>query len=141
VDRQEFVATLAAVCQKTGWRIHAYCLMRNPFHMVVETPEPNLVEGMSWLLSTYTIRLNRRNRLSGHVFAWRYKALVVDHSGNDYFRTVCDYVHLATFRASERAVQGIIFVAELGTPPGARRNSEDQAPLFAQRTSTPGTHA
>ena len=99
VDRQEFVATRAAVCQKTGWRIHAYCLMRNHFHLVVETPEPNLVEGMSWLLSTYTIRLNRRHRLTGHVFGGRYKALVVDHSGNDYFRIVCDYVHLNPVRA------------------------------------------
>ena len=59
VDRKEFVATLASVCQKTGWRVHAYCLMHNHFHLVVETPEPNLVEGMSWLLSTCTLRLNR----------------------------------------------------------------------------------
>jgi putative transposase len=99
VDRHEFLATLAAVCQKTGWRVHAYCLMRNHFHLVVETPEPNLVEGMSWLLSTYTIRLNRRHRLTGHAFGGRYKALLVDHFGNNYFRTVCDYVHLNPVRA------------------------------------------
>ena len=54
---------------------------------------------MSRLLSTYTIRLNRRHRLSGHVFSGRYKALVVDHSGHDYLRTVCDYVHLNPVRA------------------------------------------
>ena len=46
-------------CQKTGWQVHAYCLMRNHFHLVAETPEPNLVEGMRWLLGTYTIRLNQ----------------------------------------------------------------------------------
>jgi putative transposase len=73
--------------------------MRNHFHLVIETPEPNLVEGMSWLLSTYTIRLNRRHRLSGHVFSGRYKALLVDHSSNNYLRTVCDYVHLNPVRA------------------------------------------
>jgi REP element-mobilizing transposase RayT len=99
VDRHEFLATLAAACQKTGWRIHAYCLMRNHFHLVVEAPEANLVTGMSWLLSTYTIRFNRRHKLFGHVFSGRYKALLVDGSGNGYFKTVCDYVHLNPVRA------------------------------------------
>lgn len=99
VDRHEFLATLAAACQKTSWRVHAYCLMRNHFHLVVETPEANLVEGMSWLLSTYTIRLNRRHKLTGHLFSGRYKALLVDATGSGYFKTVCDYVHLNPARA------------------------------------------
>jgi len=54
VDRQDFLKTLAEACQKTGWQVQAYCLMRNHFHLVVETPNANLVTGMSWLLSTYT---------------------------------------------------------------------------------------
>jgi putative transposase len=99
VDRQEFLKTLAEACQKTAWQAHAYCLMRNHFHLVLETPEANLVDGMSWLLSTYTIRLNRRHRISGHVFSGRYKSLLVDGSGNGYFKTVCDYVHLNPVRA------------------------------------------
>jgi REP element-mobilizing transposase RayT len=44
VDRQDFVKTLAEACQKTGWQTHAYCLMRNHFHLVLETPNPNLVQ-------------------------------------------------------------------------------------------------
>jgi REP element-mobilizing transposase RayT len=68
VDRQDFLKTLAEACQKTGWQVHAYCLMRNHFHLVVETPNANLVEGMRWLLSAYTIRLNHRHQLFGHVF-------------------------------------------------------------------------
>ena len=52
--------------------------MRNHFHLVVETPNGNLVAGMRWLLSTYTLRLNHRRKLFGHVFSGRYKALVVD---------------------------------------------------------------
>ncbi len=60
VDRQDFLKTLAETCQKTGFQVHAYCLMPNHFHLVVETPEANLVAGMAWLLSTYTIRLNQR---------------------------------------------------------------------------------
>src|SRR5688500_9875161 len=92
VDRQDFLKTLAEACQKTAWQVHAYCLMRNHFHLVIETPEGNLVEGMSWLLSTYTIRLNRRHKLSGHVFSGRYKAPALDGSGNGYskpFATMC----------------------------------------------------
>jgi hypothetical protein len=59
-------------------RFRAYGLMPNHFHRVVETPEANLVAGMAWLLSTYTIRLNARHKLSGHVFGGRYKALAVE---------------------------------------------------------------
>jgi REP element-mobilizing transposase RayT len=46
-DRQEFLATLEEACQKTTWQVHAFCLMSNHFHFVVETPAPNLVEGMT----------------------------------------------------------------------------------------------
>jgi len=49
-DRQGFLATLGEACTKTGWQVHAYCLMRNHFHLVIETPRPNLVSGMKWLL-------------------------------------------------------------------------------------------
>jgi REP element-mobilizing transposase RayT len=62
VDRQDFLKTLAEACQKTGFEVHAYCLMRNHFHLVVETPNANLVAGMRWLLSSYTIRLNHREK-------------------------------------------------------------------------------
>ena len=99
VDRQDFLKTLAEACQKTDWQIHAYCLMSNHFHLVLETPNANLVEGMHWLLSTYTIRLNRRHETPGHVFSGRYKALVVDGEGDGYLKTVCDYVHLNPVRA------------------------------------------
>jgi REP element-mobilizing transposase RayT len=49
VDRQDFVKTLAEACQKINWQVHAYCLMPNHYHLVLETPEPNLVAGMAWL--------------------------------------------------------------------------------------------
>lgn len=98
-DRGRFMATLGEACTKTGWQAHACCLLGNHFHLVVETPQPNLVAGMKWLLGTYTCRFNRRHRLSGHLFGGRYKALVVDGSGNGYLRLVCDYVHLNPVRA------------------------------------------
>jgi REP element-mobilizing transposase RayT len=98
-DRARFLETLAEACGKTGWQVHAYCLMPNHFHLVVETPQANLVAGMKWLLGTYTGRFNRRHHLSGHLFSGRYKALVVDGSGDGYLRTVGDYVHLNPVRA------------------------------------------
>src|ERR1044072_3597796 len=98
-DRELFLKTLGEACAKTGWLVHSYCLMGNHFHLVLETPQANLVAGMKWLLGTYTSRFNHKHRLSGHLFSGRYKALVVDGSGTGYLRTVCDYVHLNPVRA------------------------------------------
>ncbi len=99
VDRERFLAVLGEACGKTQWQIHAYCLMRNHFHLVVETPQANLVAGMKWFLGVYTKRFNIRHKLCGHLFAGRYKALLVDGSGDGYLQTVCDYVHLNPVRA------------------------------------------
>ncbi len=99
LDRKSFLQTLGAACKKTGWQVHAYCLMSNHFHLVVETPRANLVAGMKWLLGTYTMRFNRRHKLCGHLFAGRYKSLLVDGAMPGYLRTVCDYVHLNPVRA------------------------------------------
>ena len=90
LDRRRFLETLAEACAKTDWQVHAYCLMPNHFHLVVETPEANLVAGMKWFLGTYTSRFNRRHKLFGHLFSGRYKALVVDAASPGYFRTVCE---------------------------------------------------
>ena len=98
-DRELFLATLGECCGKTDWQVHAWCLMPNHFHLVLETPRANLVAGMKWFLGTYTARFNRRHKLFGHLFSGRYKALAVDGSGNGYLKTVCDYVHLNPARA------------------------------------------
>ena len=65
-DRQRFLETLTEACEKTGWQVHAFCLMSNHFHLVVETPQPNLVAGMKWFLGAYTSRYNRRHKEFGH---------------------------------------------------------------------------
>jgi hypothetical protein len=82
-----------------GWHVLAYCLMPNHFHLVVETPQGQLVAGMKWFLGVYTKRFNIRHKWCGHLFAGRYKALLVEGSGDGYLRTVCDYVHLNPVRA------------------------------------------
>ena len=98
-DRELFLETLGQACEKTDWQVQAWCLMSNHFHLVVETPKANLVAGMKWFLGTYTSRFNRRHKLFGHLFSGRYKALLVDGSGNGYLKAVCDYVHLNPVRA------------------------------------------
>ena len=98
-DRRLFLETLAEACAKTDWKVHGYCLMPNHFHLVVETPQANLVAGMKWFLGTFTNRFNRRHRLFGHLFGGRYKALVVEAEAPGYLKAVCDYVHLNPVRA------------------------------------------
>ena len=98
-DRALFLETLGQACRRTDWQVHAWCLMSNHFHLVIETPKANLVAGMKWFLGTYTGRFNRKHKMVGHLFSGRYKALIVDGSGHGYLRTVCDYVHLNPVRA------------------------------------------
>ena len=99
MDRETFLGTVEEVCRRTGWRLHAYVLMSNHYHLLLETPEPNLVAGMKWFQSTYTMRFNRRHRLSGHLFQGRYKAIVVDPEERNYLVTLSDYIHLNPVRA------------------------------------------
>ncbi len=104
-DRERFLETLGETCAKTGWRVQAWCLMSNHFHLVLETPQANLAVGMKWLLGTYTQRFNRRHRHWGHLFGGRYKAQMIDGRSPAYLRTACDYVHLNPARAGIIAEQ------------------------------------
>jgi REP element-mobilizing transposase RayT len=79
-DRRLFLKTLKEACGKIHWQVHAYCLMSNHFHLVLETPEPTLVSGMKWMQGTYTQQFNVRHRMRGHLFAGRYKVLLVDET-------------------------------------------------------------
>src|SRR5436853_607999 len=98
-DRAAFVRTLEQACERAGWRVHAFVLMSNHYHLLVETPEANLVAGMRWFQTTLTVRFNRRHRLSGHLFQGRYKAVVVNPQEPGYFTALSDYIHLNPVRA------------------------------------------
>jgi REP element-mobilizing transposase RayT len=106
-DRKRFIATLGEACTKTDWQVHAYCLMNNHFHLVMETPNANLVAGMRWFLSTYTARFNRRHKLFGHLFSGRYKSLIVDGSGSGYLRTTPSPRFMARVRSWMAAAAAI----------------------------------
>ena len=98
-DCERFLQTMGEMCARTGWRIHAFVLMSNHYHWLVETPEANLVAGMRWFQTTWTARFNRRHRLCGHLFQGRYKAVVVDPAERSHFATLSDYIHLNPVRA------------------------------------------
>ena len=91
-----FLKCLGETCAKTGWRVHAWCIMSNHYHLAVETPQANLVEGMQWLQVTFSVRFNRLRKECGHLFQGRYKGLRVDPSG---LGALCHYIHLNPVRA------------------------------------------
>ena len=95
--REAFMGCLFEACEKADWVLHAYVLMSNHYHLALETPQGNLVEGMRWLQSTFANRFNRYRGESGHVFQGRYKALVVETGEN--LGAVAHYIHLNPVRA------------------------------------------
>jgi len=96
-DREDFLALLGEVCDRFNWAIHAYCLMTNHYHLLVETPDGNLSRGMRQLNGVYTQASNRRRRRVGHVFQGRYKAILVQKEA--YLLELSRYVVLNPVRA------------------------------------------
>jgi len=99
-DGRAMLRRLGQVCVSHGWKLPAWVLMGNHFHLLLETPQANLVSGMKWLLGTFSQGWNRVRSRHGHVFQGRYRATPV--SGGDeeyYFRIAADYIHLNPARA------------------------------------------
>lgn len=95
-DRATFLSTYAEVGSRMQWRCYAYCLMDDHYHLVIETPKPNLSKGMRQLNGVYTQRFNQRHGRAGHLFQGRYKAIVVERSR--YLMDVCRHVVLNPVR-------------------------------------------
>jgi len=94
---QAFEQTLMESCSVSGWTLHAFVIMRNHYHLAVETPRANLVEGMHWLQSTFSTRFNRFRQERGHLFQGRYQALLVEDMAA--LARVVDYIHFNPARA------------------------------------------
>ena len=76
-DRQAFLGVLASVAERFNWLVHAYGLMSNHYHRLVETPDGNLLQGMRQLNGVYRQYSNRRHGRTGHLLQGRYKAILV----------------------------------------------------------------
>ena len=85
-------------CRRFHFLVHAFCLMPNHYHMLIETPEGNLGQGMRQLNSAYSQYYNRRHDLVGHVMQGRYKAILVQKEA--YLRELARYIVLNPVRAS-----------------------------------------
>lgn len=96
-DRRGFLSLLADVCELYNWTCHAYCLMSNHYHLLIETPDANLSRGMRQLNGVYTQQFNRRNHCCGHVFQGRYKSILVDKES--YLLELTRYIVLNPVRA------------------------------------------
>jgi REP element-mobilizing transposase RayT len=97
VDRQVFLEVLGNVVEKYNWLCHAFCLLDNHYHILVETQDPNLSLGMRQLNGVYTQKVNIRHHRVGHLFQGRYKAILVEKS--EYLLELCRYIVLNPVRA------------------------------------------
>jgi putative transposase len=97
-DRRSFIGSLERVADRSNWLVHAYCLMDNHVHFVLETPDPTLSSGMQRLLGGYAYTFNRRHARFGHVFAGRFSTSPVDTER--YAIEVCAYIVLNPLRAA-----------------------------------------
>jgi len=96
-DRQQFLNVLNHVCQRYNWVVHAYCLMSNHYHLLIETPDGNLSKGMRQLNGLYTQDFNRAHKRVGHVYQGRYKAILVEKQA--YLLELARYIVLNPVRA------------------------------------------
>jgi putative transposase len=99
-DRELFLETLGQVVSRYGWICHAYCLMPNHYHLLVETPKANLSIGMRHLNGLFTQIFKRRHHRVGHLFQGRFKAIVVEKES--YLLELCRYIVLNPLRVKSR---------------------------------------
>jgi len=97
-DRRVFLDLFSDVCESYNWDCHGYCLMSNHYHLLIETPEPNLTHGMRQLNGVYSQKYNHRHKKVGHVFQGRYVSILVDKES--YLLELTRYIVLNPVRAN-----------------------------------------
>ena len=97
VDRTEFLSLLNITCNRFNWYCHAYCLMDNHYHLLIETNAPTLSKGMKHLNGTYTQFYNRTHKRVGHVYQGRFKGILVEKE--NYLLELSRYIVLNPVRA------------------------------------------
>jgi putative transposase len=97
-DRENFLFVLGSVVKRFNWLCHAYCLMDNHYHLMIETPDANLARGMRQLNGVYTQKFNWWHSKTGHIFQGRYKSILVEKE--NYLLELCRYVVLNPVRAN-----------------------------------------
>jgi putative transposase len=103
-DREVFLKTLSHVISRFSWICHAYCLMGNHYHILIETPKANLSLGMRQLNGVYTQSFNRRHRRVGHLFQGRFKAILIEK--DSYLLELCRYIVLNPLRVKRNGEVG-----------------------------------
>ena len=96
-DKEKFLQYLEKACERFSIIFHTYCLMNNHFHLLVETPEPNLSVAMQWINVSYATYFNRKRGRHGHLFQGRFKAILID--ADEYLKHLSRYIHLNPVRA------------------------------------------
>ena len=120
-DSVRFLEYLGKTVERFSIVIHTYCLMSNHYHLLVETPYPNLSLAIQWLSVSYATYFNRKHRRSGHLFQGRFKSILVD--ADEYLTSLSRYIHLNPVRA------------KVATKPEAYRWSS--YPAFIGKTEAP----
>ncbi len=97
-DREKFLEILARTKERYGYLLHAYALMGNHYHLLMETPKANISQIMQNINTSYTVYVNRKYLRSGHLFQGRFKGIIVDK--DEYLATLSRYIHLNPVRAA-----------------------------------------
>ena len=96
-DREKLLEYFSKAAERYAIKVHTYCLMTNHYHLLIETPHPNLSQAIKWINVSYAAYFNRKRRRSGHLFQGRFKAVLVD--ADEYLKHLSRYIHLNPVRA------------------------------------------
>ena len=96
-DKEKFLEYLEKAAERFSIIFHSYCLMDNHYHLLVQTPDPNLSKAMQWINVSYATYFNRKRDRHGHLFQGRFKAILID--ADEYLKHLSRYIHLNPVRA------------------------------------------